>query len=718
MLNSDSVHNITIMSLDTLPQEVLVQILRYIPPTPCNPSFNYSFSVTNQRPLKPHRVYHFQPSAVFTSSPLDYWKYDIYSEYISARDFFELALACKNLYNVVFPLIFTDVSVSDRIVLPAFSQRANPPSFMPWRLNFFGDKSPPYTLFLRNEWFNPGMPFNGINATSRILANTDIVRWIRDFSLELSETNHNTITNFIDTSLDTVHIPFLRNIRFSVQDYYAWPDGLAEKLATRLAKFSSPVALDIALEYIAVWDALDSISQHLGTALCRLKIKSSLKTANYATLDPDVHDLTEGFLKYAKRLTGLHRLLIEDRIRNYEHQFPNGIQFGYYGIDPAAILNGLSALNIPLQMLSLKSFLPVGPAESLPPIVFPESVRGLIIDDMTWEQLHIHTLHMEQLCFTTVPTTLIGLDTPNLRSLSLSGLSAFQMSDFLLQGFFERNGKTIKRLYIDYFPLEAVSIKSFLILALEACTSLTQFECCPLMRQQMRETMTTGGPQVIFTLNEFLHFLRLQLPHFCQRVEYLSFAVWPNAVNFQTLQGLVTWELEDEEGSEGEEASEHDAADSTPLFKSLKRFTLFSESPSPEPFFTNKFLADHFIYSQRSMPYLFSRVAYAPVTPWRIFGMDGTCPEDTDTLEETIDSKRYLEGSDFADGNHSVYMYDLHLDVLRDISIEANPLYSVDFDGMARDKVRHREWWYNEGHTSHTQTQSNTLYEVHTSRDW
>lgn len=102
--------------------------------------------------------------------------------------------------------------------------------------------------------------------------------------------------NFMNTSLDTVHIPFLRSIRFSVQDYYAWSDGLAQNLATRLAKFSSPVVLDIALEYIAVWDALDSISQHLGAALRRLKLKSSLMAANVATLDPDVLTSPSGSL--------------------------------------------------------------------------------------------------------------------------------------------------------------------------------------------------------------------------------------------------------------------------------------------------------------------------------------------------------------------------------------------------------------------------------------
>lgn len=720
MFSSDPVHNITNMSLDTLPQELLVQILRHIPPTPCKPSFNYSFSVTNQKPLKPHRVYHFQPSAVFASSPLDYWKYDIYSEYISACDFFELALACKHLYSVVFPFIFTDVSVSDRILLPAIFQRNKQSSFMPWRLNLFGDKNPPYTLFLRNEWFNPGMPFTGINATSRILANTDIVRWIRDLSLELLATNHDTIKNFMNTSLDTVHIPFLRSIRFSVQDYYAWSDGLAQNLATRLAKFSSPVVLDIALEYIAVWDALDSISQHLGAALRRLKLKSSLMAANVATLDPDVFDLTERFLKYAKRLTGLHRLVIEDSTRQYNQHFPNGIRVGYFDINPIDILNGLSALNIRLQMLSLKSFSPTESAESPQLVVFPDSVRGLIIDNVTWDQLHMHTLHMEQLCFTTVPMTFNDIFISNLHSLSLSGLSSIQMSDFWLQDFFERNGKTIKRLYVDSLPLEARSIKSFLITVLDNCTSLTQFECCPLMRQQLREITTTGAPQVIYSLNEFLWFLKREAPDFCQRVEYLSFPVWPNAVNFRTLHGLVTWVLEetDREEEDEDEDSEHNAADSTPLFKSLKRFTLFSESPSPEPFFTNKFLADHFHYFQNSMPYLFSRVAYAPVTPWRIFGMDGTCPEDTETLNETIDSKRYLEGSDFMDGNDPVYLYDLHLEVLRDIEIHINQLYQVDYDGMAQGNIRFREWWYNEGHTSYTQTQSNTKYEVLTSRDW
>lgn len=234
------------MSLDTLPLEILALIIVQIPLTPCINDFEYSFSVTNNKPLKPHQIHlPYRDTQLSVVGPFDYYKYNIYSPYLSLQDVLELSYTCKILKAKVYSIMFKDcVANSEKYYDNLFHATSSPKqSSFAWfsSRTSIKDASPKLSVFLQKSYYNPTWLTARIPISS--VANTSILLAVSRFSFTIvMDIAHRyrkaSMAESTVKMLNALSAPNLQHLTIVIKEDEFWTPELVKTLAENLSEYT------------------------------------------------------------------------------------------------------------------------------------------------------------------------------------------------------------------------------------------------------------------------------------------------------------------------------------------------------------------------------------------------------------------------------------------------------------------------------------------------
>lgn len=695
------------MSLDTIPIEILTLVLSHIPPTPCTNHFSYDFPITNNKPLKPHRVYYpVTMNLQCNNGGFDFYKYQIYSPYISFRDVLELCLVCKQLKDNVFAIVFQKCITHSQEFYKKVKHDIFKPKTALDSYSFYSPsrKKPRHTslnlnVFLDNSiWDNDK---HGYWVASRIpisaAVNPAVTRVLRDFTLTIGTDSVGMYKRFsmaesIIKILNHTVTPNLINLTLIVASQSFWTEKLAIILAGNLNQYNQAynrypylsIYINCARPEKILKSCLNNLKQYARRLSLNQKIYHPDLDIDIIGPNPAASNLKWIVLDMIPQFPNLNTLEFEvERDDNY-----SSVGTRFISLKKAFFLKEIitpfreKLKDMPnLTTLSFSSCNPI----RLPLWIqsAPSTLKALVVDcnmfygNSPLQSSSTHFDHvyeytklidksfpgLQQLYFYNAYSLPDEFIAPHLTSLAISCATNTSGSFEVLEKwnrFFSRNCQNLRRLCLqnEYISFEMLDIF---------------FRHSPLLIQLEIPLFSRSGQQC--SGDNLLIYLKNHQPQFCRQVEILTLILQTKIFSFQILHGITKWLVKDSEafqlGNYKADRLGTPTSGYEKLFSSLKRMSFrILQRNKVDEVFTNGFLSDYQDYYKPEFPYLFKQVSFTMQTPWKIFREDSVSYK----LRKQ-ESPNYITGDMLQKLAHirnryqQDFEYELHLELLEDIQV-------------------------------------------------
>lgn len=707
------------MSLDSLPLELLALILSHVPQSPSALGFEYSFSITNNKPLKPHRI--LPPAMKSTGVEFlgthDFYKYDIYSDVISARDVLALAATNWSMRRKVALLFFSKVRITST------KQMVENKSLLGGFLSSFSTKKLSSVSSSKNrDPIDDLVHFKNTSVKNSwgLYDSASIESWCLD-SLILSAVKEITFdTNLIFPQERTKG--FLRTSKpgwinlllheyshslvkanIEISDLKNWDGAIAHQLAKVLKEevYGVEVSPDVKIGLIVRGKDINVILNACFPALSPSVTDIRIVMDSIQFLDST--SLINDTLAQFKNLQTL-----ESFTKSSIEIIDRGDIVGRELRNPGLLDQVSDVLNTHNKNLKTMAIVPLSNFFNNPLVTnnIPDSVHSLCVSGSIWDPIGADHFwgdgvrklmtevkvmpNVEQLILLETPINLRLIQCPNLKSLSL-GRFNFQFPGRALEditydcsifsNFLKEYGKNLNRLRIDDVPIQLGTVLHlFQAIELHA-PALTQLSIPTFYKH------SNYHPGSFINLVSLFDYLRNHCPNLCGRLRNLTLPIWPQGVNFETLHGIVKWKKPSQnEGNSARLGNLPTEEEPSLLFPNIQQVIFVSTTSFPDPFFKNDFLSDYEDYSAATFPYLFRKIDYIKPTAWEILKYDwyskngGIFSSSTSGDDSLIKSELSDDCNPFSEDQIErifkvcsnitrFYHYELHLDILRDISV-------------------------------------------------
>lgn len=651
------------MSLDTLPLEILALIISHIPPTPCVNDFEYSFSVTNNKPLKPHQILlPYRDTQLSVAGPFDYYKYNIYSPYLSLQDVLELSYTCKLLKTKVYSIVFKDCAAnSEKYYDDLFHATSSPKqSSFAWfsSRTSIKDASPKLSVFLQKSYYNPAWITARIPISS--VANTSILLAMSRFSFTIGmDIAHRyrkaSMTESTVKMLNALSAPNLQHLAIVIKEDEFWTPELVKTLAENLSEYkligyqtpwlaitvNCPNSFKI-LSYCesGLVDKVRSLAFDSNAYFC-----DTTRSPNGRNLiDTDFEHLFLTLVPQFRNLQKLHCDMVHIDFRRYplgssserlnrlasiSQQFSKKLLMLPH-LNAVSLVDEYNRYHLPLWLTSapatLKALIAYGDS------FYHEKRNGCPNDSEVEVYQYIKNTSnvfpgLVQLCLYNMYAPPERFEAPHLYSLALlnNKLSfASNFYDSVWKNFFVNHGATLTRLFVSHYKLS-----SELLLSL--------FKNLPQLVQL--EIVRWSGPKSIeFGLNH-LFLLLTETPGLCSHLGILMLPITSKELSFKAIHKFVN---------------------AIPI----RRLSFCKSTGSGEAsFLTNDFLSDYEDFAKATFPYILQQVDYTTQTPYKIFS------EDVCNVTGAHLTSEMLQALKTGMNEQPMFEYRLHLELLRDIGI-------------------------------------------------
>lgn len=647
--------------------------------------------------------------------PFGYYKYQIYSPYLSVQDIVELCCTCKYLKNTIYKLIFAKCVVATPDYYVDFNYGLNP--------KMLENKSSlsKYKVFMENGAWDTNRFGQDItmHIPISLTLNQSIIQIMRDVTFTVGSEGQEDLENGSDGQsmsifqlLTPERMPYLKTLKIILKSNEEWKAELVKELASNFEKYKNASQtvpwLSLSVLCNDVFNALELCLEYLRDEVRSLSFNSKVYYKTASTYN-EVNDIclvnaAKIFCAAVPQFTKLNKLhcYIDDV------PFPKPVLkrpiYSRWRLE-TVIIPFLKKLNdMPdLNTISLVSY---AKHDVLPMAILsaPKSLKALVArSSMYWTKLDepdhdLDSIRAHQLLSTLDPDYpgliqlyLADVWTPPVRIVThqLQSLAINNQQDALINWeylplwntFFARNGRVLKRLHLSLYYSRTDMLQTL-------WHSLPQLIHLEIENWYMPWGGTCDMDRVFETLkNEF--------PKLCGQLEYLTLPLSHKNISFKTLHGIANWTVNDSQPHEQHHDESNDESDDETdavshslndyheewddfikqhgtelLFGNLAKITFVKQLERREDeFTTNSFLNDYEFYTKETFPYIFDQVEFVKPSPWRIFHQDLVASKQQKQGYENYMTEEILKEAKYNAPCGRRFEYSLKLEMLRDIKM-------------------------------------------------